>query len=72
MKTESANQSQTASSVRIKKTCVLSQEEMGRYHRDGYLYPISVLTNEEVRHARAHIEAVEAAHGGSFPREWGH
>jgi len=72
MKAESTNQSPGAGNIRTNKTCVLSQEEMGRYRRDGYLYPIDVLTNEEVRQARARVEAVEAAHGGSFPRAWGH
>lgn len=72
MRIESANRPPVTGSVNIKKTGTLSQEQTTRYQRDGYLYPINVLTNEEVRLAREHLEAVEAANGGSFPRECGH
>ena len=47
----------------------LSATAVGRYHRDGFLYPISALTNAEARDCRRRLEALEAAHGGAISGE---
>jgi len=39
---------------------VLSEEEVERFHRDGFLAPVPVLTPEEVARYRGHLEAFEA------------
>jgi len=50
-------------------TKVLSSEALARYHRDGFYFPIPVLTSAEARTLRGRVEAVEAAHGGRLAGE---
>jgi non-heme Fe2+,alpha-ketoglutarate-dependent halogenase len=50
-------------------TKVLSSEALARYHRDGFYFPISVLTAAEAFALRRRVEAVEAAHGGRLAGE---
>jgi ectoine hydroxylase-related dioxygenase (phytanoyl-CoA dioxygenase family) len=50
-------------------TKVLSSEALGRYHRDGFCFPVPVLTPAEARTLRGRVEAVEAAHGGRLAGE---
>jgi hypothetical protein len=44
----------------------LSAADLERYHRDGFLFPITVLSPEEARDCRRRLETVEAAHGGTL------
>jgi non-haem Fe2+, alpha-ketoglutarate-dependent halogenase len=50
-------------------TKVLSAEALARYHRDGFSFPIPVLTSAEAVALRRRVEAVEAAHGGRLAGE---
>jgi len=43
---------------------VLAQKEIDRYLRDGYHFPVSLLSPEEARDYRARLEAFERAQGG--------
>lgn len=43
---------------------VLTQEQVERYREEGYLSPIPVLSDNEVRHYRSSYEELEAALGG--------
>ena len=47
----------------------LSAADLERYRRDGFLFPITVLSPEEARDCRRRLEAVEAAHGGTLGGE---
>lgn len=42
---------------------LLSTEQVAAYERDGYVFPIDVLTPEEVHQARSELEAWEAQQG---------
>ena len=44
----------------------LTQEQIDRYHRDGFLCPVAVLTPDEATGYRHHLEALENAGGGRF------
>ena len=44
----------------------LSQGQIGRYHEQGYLAPIRVLSPARAAHYRRMLEAAEAANGGPF------
>jgi non-haem Fe2+, alpha-ketoglutarate-dependent halogenase len=44
----------------------LSQSEIAQYQRDGFLFPIDCLTQEEVRHYRACLETFEREQGDTF------
>ena len=50
-------------------TRVLSSEALARYHRDGFYFPLPVLTPAEALALRRRVEAVEAAHGGRLAGE---
>jgi chlorinating enzyme len=50
-------------------TKVLSSEALARYHRDGFYFPVPVLTPAEALALRRRVEAVEAAHGGQLAGE---
>jgi phytanoyl-CoA dioxygenase PhyH len=43
---------------------VLSREAIERYHRDGFYFPVRVLSTAEARHCRDRLEAVERVQGG--------
>src|ERR1700759_5464468 len=43
---------------------LLSQDAVGQYKRDGYYFPIDVLSEAETRELRAKLEAHEHANGG--------
>jgi hypothetical protein len=45
---------------------ILSQQQIDQYHRDGYLYPVPVLTAEEADGYRKRLEDLENAGGGRF------
>jgi non-haem Fe2+, alpha-ketoglutarate-dependent halogenase len=45
-------------------TTRLSSSALERYRRDGFLFPLPVLTTAEARDYRRRLEALEAAHGG--------
>ena len=47
----------------------LTSAAVERYHRDGFYFPIPVLTPVEAREYRRRLEAVEAAHGGTLTAE---
>jgi len=47
----------------------LTSTAVERYHRDGFYFPIPVLTPDEARDYRRRLEAVEAAHGGTLTAE---
>ncbi len=44
----------------------LTSAERDQYEREGYLFPIDVLTQDEVAACRASLEAVEARNGGKL------
>lgn len=46
---------------------LLSDAEVARYRREGYLCPITVLSADEAATYRAKLEAAETAAGGSLP-----
>ena len=46
----------------------LHADDVDRYRREGILFPISVLTEEEVRSYRSALEEVEVLNGGSMKR----
>jgi ectoine hydroxylase-related dioxygenase (phytanoyl-CoA dioxygenase family) len=46
----------------------LTQEQVARFERDGFLFPIDVLGREEVEELRATLEALAAAEGGELSR----
>jgi non-haem Fe2+, alpha-ketoglutarate-dependent halogenase len=50
----------------------LSEADVQRYRRDGYLCPLPVLAPEAAAHFRAQLEAAEAAAGGSLPGAYRH
>jgi len=41
----------------------LSQEQVEKYHRDGYVFPFRALSTDEARAATERVEAFEAEHG---------
>ena len=41
----------------------LSEEQVARYNRDGYLFPLPVFAAEHTKTLRANLEAFEARHG---------
>ena len=43
---------------------LLSEDAVARYERDGYYFPIPVLSTDETRHYRQCLETFEAEHGG--------
>ena len=47
----------------------LSSDALERYRRDGFYFPIPVLTPGEAREYRSRLEAVETAHGGRLGAE---
>ena len=47
----------------------LSSDALERYRRDGFYFPIPVLTPDEARELRRRLEAVETAHGGRLAGE---
>lgn len=46
----------------------LSADQVARYNRDGYIFPLDVLDADEVAEARRKLEAFEAKLGGPLPR----
>ena len=46
----------------------LSAEQIARYQRDGYLFPIDCLAPDEVRHYRGCLQAFERQQGDTFGR----
>ena len=53
-------------------TRLLSPASVARYHRDGFFFPITVLTAAEAAEYRGRLEAVEAEHGGALTGELRH
>ena len=47
----------------------LSPAAVERYQRDGFHFPIPVLTSDEARECRQRLEALEASHGGQIAGE---
>jgi len=47
----------------------LTSAAVERYRRDGFYFPIPVLTSSEAREYRRRLEAVEAEHGGALTAE---
>jgi non-heme Fe2+,alpha-ketoglutarate-dependent halogenase len=45
---------------------VLSESAIEQFQRDGYHYPVQILSQSEAGHLRARLEAVEAAKGGKL------
>ena len=50
----------------------LSAEAVAQFRRDGFYFPIRVLSPEEAAAYRARLEAVERAHGGPLGGELRH
>jgi non-haem Fe2+, alpha-ketoglutarate-dependent halogenase len=50
----------------------LDAEAVARFRRDGFYFPIRVLSPEEAAGYRACLEAVERAHGGALGGELRH
>ena len=50
----------------------LDAEAVARFRRDGFYFPIRVLSPEEAAGYRARLEAVERAHGGPLGGELRH
>ena len=50
----------------------LASSAVERYHRDGFLFPIPVLSPVEAGGLRRRLEAVEAEHGGALRGEIRH
>jgi len=44
----------------------LTEAQIRQYQGDGYVHPVAALSNDEVRDARAAIEAFEAKTGKPF------
>ena len=49
----------------------LSEHERARYQREGFLCPVPAIGAGYAAQVRQEIEAVEAEHGGAWPREHG-
>jgi hypothetical protein len=47
-------------------TKLLSPSALSRYHQDGFVFPIPVLSDDEAHECRRRLEALEAAHGGQL------
>jgi hypothetical protein len=48
----------------------LSSARVAQYREQGFLSPVDALSADEAREARARVENIEAAHGGTWPRAW--
>ena len=46
----------------------LNAAQVARYREQGFLSPVNALSADEARAARAQVEAIEAKHGGTWPR----
>lgn len=46
----------------------LTAAQVAQFREHGYLSPVSAISAEEAREARAQVEAIEAQHGGKWPR----
>ena len=46
----------------------LTATQVAQYERDGFLFPVDCLTQEEVRHFRGCLEDFERAQGDTFGR----
>src|SRR2546421_12155943 len=51
---------------------LLSASAIARYHRDGFYFPVRVLSIEEAAECRRRLETHEAEHGGVLRRELRH
>lgn len=51
---------------------LLSQEAIARYHRDGFYFPLRVMSPDRARHYRDCLEAYERAHGGPISSNYRH
>jgi chlorinating enzyme len=51
---------------------MLSSADVAAYHRDGFHFPVPILTPAEAAAYRARLEAVEAAQGGPLKAEMRH
>jgi non-heme Fe2+,alpha-ketoglutarate-dependent halogenase len=51
---------------------LLSEAEVERYRRDGYLCPITALSSADAARYRGQLEAAEAAAGGGLPGPYRH
>jgi non-heme Fe2+,alpha-ketoglutarate-dependent halogenase len=51
---------------------LLSADALERYHGDGFLFPIRVLTGDDARAYRRRLETFEAEHGGPLRGELRH
>jgi non-haem Fe2+, alpha-ketoglutarate-dependent halogenase len=47
---------------------LLTEAQVQAYHRDGYVFPIRVMPEEEMAGLRARLEALEAREGGKLSR----
>ena len=46
----------------------LTAAQVAQYREQGFLSPVPALSAQEARYARAQVEAIEAANGGTWPR----
>src|SRR5262245_509822 len=53
-------------------TKLLAPSAVERYHRDGFYFPVPVLSRDEAAECRRRLAAVEAAHGGTLGGELRH
>ena len=53
-------------------TKLLSQDAIAQYHRDGFYFPVRVMSAERARHYRGCLEAYERAHGGPISSNYRH
>ena len=51
---------------------LLSASAIARYHRDGFYFPVRVLSSDETAECRRRLETHEAEHGGALRRELRH
>jgi ectoine hydroxylase-related dioxygenase (phytanoyl-CoA dioxygenase family) len=51
---------------------LLSQDAIARYHRDGFFFPVRVMSADRARHYRGCLEAFERAHGGPISSNYRH
>ena len=50
---------------------LLTQEQIDRYHRDGCVFPVRVMSEADALELRDTLEAFEKEHGGPLPRDLG-
>ena len=48
---------------------MLTTEQVEQYHRDGFVSPVKIISEQETAIFHDHIEKIEMA-GGTFPLAW--